>query len=250
MRFLYVDIGNTALKWALFENEKLTQKWTTNKDILPLDLPKIDALCIANVGLKDISFIINYFASQTILVLQLNEQGKWAYNNKVLPLPITIRYQTPHTLGADRLACAIAAHHLFPEDAVLAIDFGTCLKYEVIHNHAYLGGAIAPGVLMRYQAMAQFTQKLPLLAIPEQQVFCLGENTQNALHAGVICAVEAEIMGMKQQYEKLLGKEMKVIISGGQTNYFEKYTKISNFAEPNLVLYGLHVLSQFVLPYL
>src|SRR5699024_8941192 len=82
--------------------------------------------------------------------------------NNALDLPISLSaYHTPKTLGADRIANCVAGAQLSTTDAALIIDAGTCIKYDVVFQGNYLGGAIAPGIRMRLKALHKFTEALP-----------------------------------------------------------------------------------------
>jgi len=85
-----------------------------------------------------------------------------------LALPITLKYETPETLGTDRLAAALAATVFFPGENTLVINAGTCLTTDFVTDKSeYIGGSIAPGLRMRLRAMHHFTGRLPLIEFSE-----------------------------------------------------------------------------------
>jgi type III pantothenate kinase len=155
------------------------------------------------------------------------------------PLPLTNNYRTPETLGKDRLACAAGAAFLFPKKDVLVIDAGTCIKYEFVsHRGIYEGGAISPGLEMRFNALHTFTDKLPLLH-PATEAPLIGNDTRDAILSGIMKGTLLEIRGFIKEYE-ILFPELQLIITGGDASFFDKQLKNSIFADPFLVLRGLN----------
>ena len=102
------------------------------------------------------------------------------------PLPFINRYKTPVTLGLDRIASVAGAQKRFPEKNVLVIDAGTCIKYDFINKKGeYLGGSISPGLNMRFKALHNFTDRLPLIK-PEPVRTITGDSTKNSILTGVV----------------------------------------------------------------
>jgi type III pantothenate kinase len=155
------------------------------------------------------------------------------------PLPLKIQYATPLTLGVDRIADACGAFQLFPNQNNLIIDLGTCINYEFMDSdNNYWGGAISPGVNMRFKSMNTFTAQLPLveaIGYPE----LIGNSTISCLQSGVMNGILEEMKGiisrLKSKYP-----ELRVILTGGDYRFFENQLKDSIFAAPELVLVGLN----------
>ncbi|MEI6900275.1 MAG: type III pantothenate kinase, partial [Bacteroidota bacterium] len=169
----------------------------------------------------------------------LQEKFHFIELDEKTPIPLKNRYQTPATLGKDRLAAAVGGHSLFPGHDVLVINAGTCVTYDVVTREGeYLGGAISPGMVMRFRALHTFTGKLPLLDFTEEPDFP-GNTTEKSIISGVINGMIAEMeaiaTGLGVKYP-----DLQVILSGGDLNYFDKRLKISIFALPNIVVYGLY----------
>ncbi len=159
--------------------------------------------------------------------------------------PLHNAYKTPETLGADRFIAAVGAYSLQPQGALLVIDAGTALTYEYVDaTHSYRGGAIAPGLHMRYQALHQYTARLPLLAVTPDETHLVGSSTAAALRSGVQNGTLAEVAGICALYEALAGGQhnLTVFVTGGDTSFFEKHLKRTNFAVPHLVLLGIRFL--------
>jgi type III pantothenate kinase len=158
-------------------------------------------------------------------------------------LPIRSSYQTPETLGKDRLAAVVGAAFLQPDMDILVIDAGTAVTYDCIDaSGVYHGGNIAPGVEMRLKALHTFTQKLPLVKVNANVDF-LGKDTQSAIQAGVLYGVVLEIDGY---IERLMLKypKLSVFLTGGSAVLFDNKLKSRIFADKNLVLTGLNRILQ------
>lgn len=154
-------------------------------------------------------------------------------------LPINNLYQTPNTLGPDRLCAAIGAWSLFKGSDILVIDAGTCLKCEYVSAAGeYLGGAIAPGLAMRAKAMNHFTARLPLINVNEL-AHAIGQSTEEALNSGSFFGLLLEIEGRASQFLEQFPNG-KIVLTGGDAQHFERRIKTPIFADPILVPRGLY----------
>jgi type III pantothenate kinase len=160
------------------------------------------------------------------------------------PLPLENCYKTKETLGKDRIAAVVGAFDLYPHKNILIIDAGTAITYDILNDkRQYLGGNISPGIDMRFKALNQFTGKLPLVS---QQKYnkLFGTSTENAIRAGVqngvIFEVDRAIDTFKEFYNNL-----KVIITGGNAEFFEKKLKNSFFVHFNLIAMGLNRILEY-----
>ncbi|MBD3749886.1 MAG: type III pantothenate kinase [Sphingobacteriales bacterium] len=236
---LVVDIGNSAAKIAVFSRNKIlfTDKSLAYSvtDFQQLkEKFQVNNLMISSVK-KDISL------DEDILKQDFN----YIRFNHTLAIPIKNEYQSPSTLGLDRLAAVIGAYQLFPHQSVLVIDAGTCITYENLDkNGTYLGGSISPGLKMRLDAMHHFTSKLPQVHFEDDIEDYFGKNTQEAMLSGVLNGIAYEAEGfIKQQLKEK--EDLKIILCGGDAAFFDSRFKNSIFAhsilnEPNLVLIGLN----------
>lgn len=234
MANLVIDTGNTFTKIAVFEDDKLVSI-TKVAQLKEEDLNKIvqkhaiKQLIYASVK-QDFTFNIG------VPVLKFSHQTK---------IPIQNLYQTPETLGLDRLAAVIGANHLFSNTDVLVIDAGTCITYDFISKQKeYKGGSISPGLQMRFKAMHEFTGKLPLVTLDEHNNAFYGASTKEALQSGVINGLIFEVTGYINHYLNQ-HPETKIILCGGDASFFDTRLKNSIFAhqiltEPHLVLIGLN----------
>jgi type III pantothenate kinase len=156
------------------------------------------------------------------------------------PFPLVNRYATPNTLGTDRLVGVVAARAHCPGQPVLVIDAGTALTYDVATaDGQYLGGGIAPGLQMRFDALHHFTARLPLVS-PPANVPLIGNSTEASIQAGVYQGMIAEIDGMVQRYREAMGPDLQVFLTGGDLPRFENQLSCFNFADPHLILHGVY----------
>ena len=231
---LVVDIGNTRTKVAVFDEETLVYH-----QVYDLTLKS-----------DDIAEIANHYPIGRAIVSQVGAAldydklfGCIPYKvlSSKLKLPIQNLYKTPTTLGADRLAASVGATALFPNQNNLVIDMGTCITLDFVSSHnEYLGGAIMPGISMKFKALHTFTDKLPLLSIDNvDSVGIVGDDTWSSIFTGIINGTTMELEGFVERYVEKFGK-MNIIFTGGDAIYFEKRVKFPNFADSNLLLVGLN----------
>jgi type III pantothenate kinase len=176
--------------------------------------------------------------------LWLGERFRYFELDQRTILPIRNSYQSPETLGRDRIAAAVAGYFLFAGRDVLVINTGTAITYDLINSAGeYLGGSISPGMNMRFRALHTFSGKLPLITYSAQSDLT-GKDTTGSILSGVIHGITAEVEGVAERYREQY-PDLKIVFSGGDMEYFVNRLKISIFAFPNIVIYGLHKILQF-----
>jgi type III pantothenate kinase len=226
-----VDYGNTIAKVGIFKDDLLLHKHS---------FPDKAALqsFVEHQPAEKIIVISVSFPSEDVLSWSPSTGLKIALSPD-LPLPIKILYKTPKTLGVDRLAAVCGALHIFPGQNCLVIDAGTCITYEFLDDQQnYHGGAISPGVNMRFASMHTLTAKLPLAkAVPHPPL--IGNSTETCLQSGVINGVTAEIEGIIQKYLRQF-PDTQILLCGGDAPLFEILLNQSIFAAPDLILVGLN----------
>ena len=154
-------------------------------------------------------------------------------------VPFKNLYKTPETLGVDRIALVAGAVTQFSGHNVLVIDAGTCITFDFVNSEGeYIGGAISPGLKMRFNSLNHFTANLPLLE-KDDLIDFIGKNTKESMNSGVINGVIQEIDGVINQYKKKF-LDLTVVLTGGDTNFLAKQLKSSIFANQNLLLHGLN----------
>ncbi|MFC2175360.1 type III pantothenate kinase [Bacteroidota bacterium] len=229
---LTVDIGNSRIKWARFDNRKVFESGMMahgdfNGIKALLTYYQNDSICISSVVALDDG--VNAFCKSV---------GAFMVDNKS-KTPLINKYQTPETLGMDRICAAVGAKSHFPEHPILSIDIGTCVKYEFISKEGeYLGGNISPGLQMRFSALNQYTSKLPKLA-PSAIKGPIGRSTSEALQLGVQQGILFEMDAMIETM-KALHPELKIVATGGDLPFFVNELKTHIFADLLLVLRGIN----------
>lgn len=159
-------------------------------------------------------------------------------------LPIENLYETPETLGKDRLAAAVGANELFPDQNLLVIDAGTAITYDLVSDrNQFIGGNIAPGLEMRFKALNHFTGKLPLINASDEFDF-IGKNTTDAIRAGVQNGILYEIAQTIEIFNRNY-QNLQIIMTGGDSNFFDKKLNYSIFVHFNLTLIGLNRILEY-----
>lgn len=229
---LIIDEGNTAFKLALYEKDELL-KHVVFKPIERQEMHSWISDSLTSIKHVIVSSVVN--EGLDLSRYKFNE----IHLEHTTPIPIKNNYRTPETLGKDRLANAVGAWCKNSKGNSLVIDMGTCIKYDLVSNdHGYLGGNIAPGLKMRYKALHEFTDKLPLVEVDDVELN-YGVDTQTSIINGVKHAVYHEINGFIQHYAAQFS-DLTIFMTGGDAKYFDKPFIVDIFAVPNLTLFGLN----------
>ncbi len=234
MTNIVIDIGNTRTKVGVFKHNQIIYNEVIKDDFLIEKVIKIIAkyncknAIIASVGKEKKKLIEVLF--KKIKVLKMSHS---------LKIPFQNLYETPKTLGVDRIALVAGTLEEFSNKNILVIDAGTCITYDFINaENEYLGGGISPGIEMRYKALNHFTEKLPLLTQTDEKIL-IGNTTSTSIHSGVINGVIAEIDGIIDQYRAKF-KDLTIVLTGGSGNFLAKRIKNTIFAKSFLLLKGLN----------
>ena len=232
---LIIDAGNTRLKVAVFEQNQCLQYMSFNSltDCLATNI--VHNYAITHAIVSSVAGNANELLEQ----LKAVNINACLFSN-TLNLPITNNYQSATTLGSDRLAAAVGCYMHYPNCNVLTIDAGTCIKYNfTTDSNVYLGGAISPGIRLRYQSMHDYTAKLPLLSLTHSHNTLVGTTTQTSILTGVQLGTVAEIDGFINYY-KAQYNNLKVVLTGGDGSYFENHLKNKILADELLLVKGLN----------
>ncbi len=235
---LVIDFGNTLTKVAVFEKGRIVEL-TTSESINTGELNSLKEKfqinhCIVSTVTTIVPEIEN-FLKQNFNFTELDHQTR---------VPIKNLYETPETLGKDRLAAVVGAFILFPATHCLVIDAGTCITFDFLDNQGnYHGGAISPGINLRFKSLNTFTNRLPLVNSKNFGVIT-GKTTEESILAGVLNGTLAELTCTIQKYQELY-PGLQVVLTGGDMNFFEGLLKINIFASSNLVLTGLNEILDF-----
>lgn len=231
---LIVDSGNTLVKLALYEAESLVGQGSVEQltreaveEFLAGRSVQRAILCSSRGEVEEQQRVLQAFVGEVVCF------------DDTTPVPLKNAYQTPHSLGRDRLAAAVGAAGHYPNRNLLVVDFGTAITIDfVTADGTYRGGVISLGMQSRFRALHDYTHSLPLCA-PTRDAKLQGLTTEEAICQGVMNSIAFEIEGyiarMEQKFDDLC-----VIFTGGDAKYFVKRIKNTIFANWNLVFDGLN----------
>lgn len=237
---LVIDIGNTRTKIALFNqhdlmfNVPIEHLTLSHLEMLKYEHPQLSKAILSSVKTVD-EELLQFLREQFDFFVELDHQTK---------LPIANLYETPETLGKDRLAAAVGANELFPDQNILIIDAGTAITYDLVsENNEFLGGNISPGMQMRYKALNQFTGKLPLVEYSDDFEL-VGGNTVDAIRAGVQNGIVYEMNGTIESFNRIY-ENLQIVMTGGDSIFFDKILNYTIFVHFNLTLIGLNRILEY-----
>lgn len=233
---LTIDEGNSSTKIAVWHDDTLVDEMSGDRsnaaafDAFLQQHSPVDTAIFCSVCRRDANTVRSRLAPLARKVIVLDAST---------PMPISLGYRTPHTLGPDRIAAAAGAAAIAPRKTILVVDMGTAITYDVVTPAGeFIGGNIAPGIFVRLEALNHYTSALPLI---ETDGDCprWGYDTETALRAGAIRGVVGEL----QYYRHCLlamGPDPTVILTGGSADLILPFITSETIYEPNLVLIGLN----------
>lgn len=236
---LIVDIGNSLLKVAVMDlgQELYAAQYADERELNVTELlavyPQIERAIVASSGV-----------STAAIAGVLREQGLWVLEMTPLtPVPIGNDYQSPETLGVDRLAAAVGAVKVLGHRDCLIVDFGTAITIDLVRDGVFRGGNISPGMRSRFRALHEYTKRLPMCE-PTDDVLDVGQTTRQAIEQGVMQGITNEIKGY---IEAFIDKNAKILLifTGGDAIFFVNRIKNAIFAKCNLVLCGLNTILDY-----
>tara|TARA_R110002049_G_scaffold155557_4_gene320468 strand:- start:58 stop:786 length:729 start_codon:yes stop_codon:yes gene_type:complete len=237
---LIVDAGNTSIKMAVYKGKVLV----SFASILPLNFLNY----LKNI-FNEFPHIKNAIVSSVRTlgeedVKQLSVYCKVYVLSAATKIPFKNKYGTPKTLGVDRIALAAAAFYHNKNGNTLVVDAGSCITYDLINSRGeYLGGAISPGISMRFHAMHNQTANLPLVE-KEGDFELIGNSTKTGMQSGVVNGICFEIDGVISRYKDKFA-DLTVILTGGDAQFLSKRLKNTIFAHSNFLVEGLNCLLEY-----
>ena len=232
---LVIDLGNSKIKFFVFQENRILYKafepilaWENTLKQIQKKYPTISNCIISDVNGSITNDLKNNLGSISVIFCSFK-----------LKLPFSTLYKPKRQLGADRIALLSACVLDYPDKNVFVIDLGTCITYDFIDkNSLHHGGAISPGLKMRYKSLNFFTGSLPLLNPKISDKF-LGDSTKSSIHTGVTNGIIAEI-NERIRYHKKNFEDLIVIFSGGDALRLSKPFKNWIFADTNFLAKGLN----------
>lgn len=224
-KMLTLDMGNTRSKVALFANNRC-EDFRVFHNIADLEV---------------------YLLEMDLPVMACSVTGRPEFDNIDIhwldarfKMPFRLDVDEPDSVGADRLAAVFAAVNLYPKKELLIVDAGTCITYEYVSaDGVYWGGAISPGLDLRYRAMHDYTAALPRLKALGELPPREGKDTEGAMHSGVLLGFIAEIEDRIDAFQSK-NADSVVIITGGDASFLANPSKTGIFVKPMLLHLGLN----------
>lgn len=235
---LIVDVGNSRTKCTIFDGcepvaHSSTRKLTAGMVGRLLQRHNINKSIVSLSGYINQSVVDYLIAYANAFILDFTTE-----------LPIKNCYASPQTLGYDRIAVAAGANFLYPGMNALVVDCGTAITYELVTSAGeYLGGAISPGISLRFRALNDHTSKLPLIK-PSRSYKLIGNTTETCIAAGVQNGVVAEVENYITQTRSSYGS-LVVVLTGGDAKYLVGKLKNTIFVAPNLLAIGLNRILEY-----
>jgi type III pantothenate kinase len=247
---LAIDIGNTNIVVGVFDGEKLKATWRLGTDVHKLE-DEYAALLLNLLSMKGLAFadIDNAIISSSVppLVTVFEELCRRYF--EVTPMVVgpgiktgvRISIENPREVGADRVVNAAAAHKLYG-GPLIVIDFGTATTLDAVSEEGdYLGGAIAPGIVISSEALFEHAAKLPRVELVRPPK-AIGRNSVSAMQSGIVFGYVGLIEGIVARMQKELGGTAKVIATGGLANIIASETGVVDAVELDLTLVGLRLI--------
>jgi len=237
---LAIDIGNTSISFGFFCGDKLikrqnipTREYSFDKLKRILNRSEINDSIICSVVPK-----VARILSKDLKIL-LNCQPYILGKNLIVP--IKNLYRKPKQVGQDRLVNAYAGIALFGAP-LIAVDFGTALTFDVISRQKeYLGGMIFPGLSMSLEALTQKTALLPSVSLDQPKEF-IGRDTKNSMLSGIVYGFAALTDDLVGKIKNKIGKNAKVVGTGGNVDFIAKHCKNIDVKDVNLTLKGIDLI--------
>lgn len=233
---LIIDIGNTLIKYYVFNkdtilksySEKLSN-WHFSLEKIRKDYPEFNSAIISDVNGSILNKLQKTLNPLPLILCSID-----------LKLPFETKYNPPHQLGQDRIALLAACCLLYPKKNVLVIDIGSCITYDLLdQDRIHQGGTISPGFSMRFKSIYDYSGKLPLLQPVKEGNKLIGNTTKEAIQSGVYNSVSYELIGIIEAYKSKY-QHLTVILTGGDSQMLSKPLKNSIFANSNFLAKGLN----------
>ena len=235
MTTICIDLGNTRWKAAVFNNsmpeEIILQSPSQLENLLSNDEHVRVMMCS----------VVNHSEEWQTVIQRKTDAFHLLTTTSSFNFSMDVQH--PETVGADRLALLAGAIESYPHQNNLVIAMGSCITYSFIDNeHVFRGGAISPGMDMRFRAMHEFTAKLPAASFVHEPPITAKDTVSN-LQSGVINGIIGELDHFISKYSEKYGN-LNVILTGGDASYFAERLKSRIFADQQLLFKGLYALSK------
>ncbi|MBN1103524.1 MAG: type III pantothenate kinase [Deltaproteobacteria bacterium] len=246
-----IDIGNTNIVLGLSDGDRILHHWRirTEREITSDEL----GLLIGNLfhASKVVLDVVSHVIISCVVPPLLNtmEEFSWRYF-EVKPLVVgsetrtgmPILYDNPKEVGADRIVNSVAAYEKY-RTGLIVVDFGTATTFDCISREgAYLGGAIAPGVLISCEALFQKASKLPRVEIFARPKSVIAKDTISSMNVGIVYGYAGLVDGIVGRIRMEMGRDVKVVATGGLAPLICEVSGSIDHVEEFLTLEGLMII--------
>jgi type III pantothenate kinase len=249
---LVIDAGNTNTVLGLYEGETLKALWrlTTSRGrtadewgILIHNLFAMDQIAASSIGGIMVASVVPPLNSTLAEMAHKYFKMEAQFLGPGTRTGMAILVETPHEVGADRIADAVGAYEKYGGPCIV-LDFGTAITFECISAKGeYLGGVIMPGIGIASEALFERTAKLPRVEFREPDRV-IGTNTNSNIQSGLFYGVVDAVDGMLGRLIPVLGKDTRVIATGGQAPMIARASKYKPTLDSSLTLDGLRIIYQ------
>jgi len=247
---LAADIGNTNIAFGVFEGEQLRATWRMATDVnrmadeyaaLLLNLLHYQGLEASDVKEVSLCCVVPPLRATFEELCQRYFNISPLVVGAGIKTGVRIRMDNPREVGADRIADAVAAHHLYG-GPVIIIDLGTATTFGIVSKEGdYIGGVIATGIATAAEALFSRTAQLPRVELirPKRVI---GTNTVTAIQSGIIYGYASLVEGIVARIQQELGEKARVVATGGYSGLIARETVVIDEVNPDLTLVGLRLI--------
>lgn len=247
---LAIDAGNSNILAGVFKNDRLVHDWRllteAQKTVDEYGILLQTLYRSAGLAVEETEAVIISCVIPPLLGTLEDISRKYFHRDPLiigtgLKTGITILYDNPREVGADRIVNAVAGYEKYRKSLII-IDLGTATTFDCISAQGeYLGGAIAPGIMIASDALFERTSKLPRveLVTPERVI---GKNTVQSMQSGIVYGYIDLIDGMVRRIKKEMGGDPMVIATGGLAGLIAKGSETIDAVDAYLTLEGLRII--------
>lgn len=249
MTHLIFDVGNSRIKAAVFRDQEIVLRRTieyrpeNGSDEFSGTIESLLAAhAVERIGMAS---VVPEKAADLRTALRRHIETEPFIVEASARLPFMLRYLTPNTLGADRIAAACAAWTIFGEPtgrSVVAVDAGTATTYDIVTDGVYLGGAIAPGPKVMSIALGSGGAQLPTVEVDTDLPPPVGRTTHEAIRAGIMLGYIDAVNGMLQRLKEELSDDSVIVLTGGWAELLHPNIADPHKCDTDLVLRGVDIL--------
>ena len=249
---LAIDIGNTRIACGVFDGKKLAAEWG-----YPTDIDMQADTCEAELSRKLLSLVLKPEQIKGCIISSVVPSLSEVFKDVCIKLftfkplfvslkmktGMSVKYEKPEELGADRIANAVAVHNLYPGDTII-VDFGTATTFCLVSGKGeYIGGVIAPGIGISAGALTEKAALLPEVELrPPDKV--IGKNTVESMQVGLVYGFTELVDGIVRRLKREFSPDAGVIATGGWASLISPLSQTITVTDASLTLKGLQIIYQ------